>query len=83
VAMSPPRIIGGREPVRLAIQPLAMFDTMKVPVSGRKASPAWTYFTVLNSRSAIIWKRTTLMDSRASNGDIFHGPTAANLFNRR
>ena len=22
------------------------------------------------------------MDSRASNGDIFHGPTAANLFNR-
>ena len=26
-------------------------------------------------------KATTLMDSRASNGDIFHGPTAANLFN--
>jgi hypothetical protein len=27
-------------------------------------------------------KATTLMDSRANNGDIFHGPTAANLFNR-
>jgi hypothetical protein len=50
VAMRPPRIIGGREPVRPVIQPLAMFDTMKVPVSGRKASPAWTYFIVLNRR---------------------------------
>jgi hypothetical protein len=42
VAIRPPRIIGGREPVRAAIQPLAMFDAMKVPVRGRKASPAWT-----------------------------------------
>ena len=40
--MRPPRIMGAREPIRPANQPLAMFDAMKVPVSGRKASPAWT-----------------------------------------
>ena len=38
--MSPPRTIGRREPVRPAIQPLAMFEAMKVPVRGRKARPA-------------------------------------------
>ena len=40
--INPPRIIGAREPVRPTIQPLAIFEAMKVPVSGRKASPAWT-----------------------------------------
>jgi hypothetical protein len=65
----------------------ATFLMVHLPVDslGRRFSWLKATFPMVQRQKSDVFhstKATTLMDSGASNGDIFHGPTAANLFNR-